>query len=125
MRTVAPALVIGAAVAASIAAAGIADARTAPAGATVEYGWTSDEVQNEISFYGRDGKLVKRQVRFRYLPVGFGPEKFGYGVRIQVPKKQAIGSRATSSGAFSSCTIKVNGTQVATHRNNGTGTSHC
>lgn len=125
MRAIISAAVVASAAVIAVAAPGVADARTVGAGTTVEYGWISDMVQNQVSYYGKDGKLVTRQVRFRYLPIGFGPEKFGYGVKIRTTKSQKVQSRATSSGAFSSCTVKINGRQVASNRNNGGGTSRC
>ena len=66
------ALVVGTAAAgAVIAAPGVADARTAGAGSTVHYQWTSDSVGNQITYIGKDGKQITKQVRFRPLPVGF------------------------------------------------------
>lgn len=125
MRANLCATVITAAAVVSIAAPGVAQARTASTGSIVEYTWTSDMVQNQISYTGTNGKLVTREARFRYLPIGFGPEKFGYGVKIRTTKSQRVQSRATSSGAFSTCVVKVNGHQVASNRDYFSGMSRC
>lgn len=104
----------------------VADARTAPAGATVDYTWLSSDVQNEISYYGRDGKLIKRKARFLPRPgITLISEPYAYAVRVKAKKAQKVGSRATSAGQLSACTIFVNGRQVAHMRDGFTGKSRC
>jgi hypothetical protein len=111
------ALVVGTAVAgAVIAAPGVADARTAGAGSTVHYQWTSDSVGNQITYIGKDGKQITKQVRFRPLPVGFSREQYGYSTRFRVTKRQNIAARIQSPQIYATCSIKVNGKQVAYRR---------
>lgn len=113
------------AVAVTIASPGTAEARTAAAGATIKYHWTSDSVQNQITYYAKSGKRVTRQVRFSPLPIGFSREMYGYTLQVRLPTKQTIGSRIQSSQIYATCKVEVNRQQVSFRRALQSGAARC
>ena len=82
---------------------------------TVHYQWTSDSVGNQITYIGKDGKQILKQVRFRPLPVGFA-RTVRVLDRFRVAKRQNIAARIQSPQIYATCSIKVNGKQVAYRR---------
>ena len=126
MNKVMRALVVGTGlVGALVTTPGVADARTAGAGATVRYQWTSDSVSNQTTYIGKDGKQITKQMRFRPLPVGFSREQYGYSMQFRISKRQNIAARIQSPQLYATCTIKVNGNQVAYRRALQTGSARC
>ncbi|MET9199043.1 hypothetical protein [Gordonia sp. NPDC003585] len=99
----------------------------APAGATVRYDFTADAALNDITYYGRDGKLVTRtNVRFLPAPISFGAlPKYNYTVTFRASKSQKAGSRLDAHGAYAHCQLQVKGRTVAAITNPSSGVAKC
>lgn len=98
----------------------------APAASTIRYEFTSDTTLNDVTYFGRDGRLVVRKdVRFVPLPIGFSREKYGLTIQFRAGKHQPAGSQITSREQYASCTVKVNNRTVDYQRELFKGFANC
>lgn len=124
MKNILRAVVVSAALATALAAPGVANATTARAGATVVYEFTADAVKNTIKYTGKDGKAVSEDVRFVPLPIGFSREQYGYKVRVRMAKTASVQSKVDAD-VYATCTITLDGRQVAYQRMLQGGIARC
>lgn len=122
-------LIVAAFVALTITGAGTAGAaphrHLAKSGSTVTYEYRSDTVRNDITYYGRDGKLVTRLARFSPLPIGFSREQYGYTIQFRALKNQPVGTELMSGEQYATCKVTVNGRQIDYRRELLTGVARC
>lgn len=108
--------VIGAAVI-SIVAAAPANAMpvwTVDPGSDIRYFWASDTVNNTISFYGTDGRLVTQRAQFvpTLINIG-GGQRYHLEIRFTAPGTQYVAAAMHSDGSSAQCQVWDGGAKLA------------